>query len=460
MIPASGTVIAPYDSQLKPIYIYPGLLRIVREKAIALDNQCPAVLYKCTMCRRERDKATATAAAERAAAWAAVFDGKFAVKDDVADDDGLTDGAPVSCASTASVATVASAPACPLSGAAGTAMRSRRNAVRLGSEIMAECPHQMACAICLDEFHGKDLVRKLPCNSNHVFHSKCILDWFVSHQRCPLCNEPVVRAQGKATACDVDRTSGARTQAQVQVQGQAPGHRSGHGHGHGQVRLRARTRRAPSDLLAEGRRVRVPRSVRRASALQGESLSPLSPPPSTRSGHASPHATHLRRHATRSEHETAPHVARSATRTMMATPRPQSLPQTSMEVQMDSRVQPEPQSSRSVHWRYSRHARHDSASTTAVSEAGASASTDVAAGDDAAGMTQRGSLSCGEDACGDSPTIEGGGGGGGGGGSVGGRKAASIGSHEKARRKNRGPRTYSYIVHDNVRMEMNPFIPV
>lgn len=34
------------------------------------------------------------------------------------------------------------------------------------------------------------------------------------------------------------------------------------------------------------------------------------------------------------------------------------------------------------------------------------------------------------------------------------------GGADKAKKKSRGPRTYSYIVHDNVRMEMNPVIPV
>lgn len=111
----------PFSSDLhpvqNPIYIYPGLLRGVRDNAIALDNQCPAVLYKCRECRRERI-----------------------------------------------------------------------------SERPPTCPHQTACAICLDEFHGKDLVRKLPCNINHVFHSKCILDWFVLHHRCPLCNESITNS--------------------------------------------------------------------------------------------------------------------------------------------------------------------------------------------------------------------------------------------------------------------------
>lgn len=103
-----------FVNQPKPIYIYPGLLRIVRDKAIALDNQCPAVHYKCRECRKDATQ---------------------------------PQGPP--------------------------------------------CSHHAACSICLDDFHSKDLVRRLPCNANHVFHSKCILDWFISNSRCPLCNEPV-----------------------------------------------------------------------------------------------------------------------------------------------------------------------------------------------------------------------------------------------------------------------------
>lgn len=127
---------SPPQPPPKPIYIYPGLLRIVRDKAIALDNQCPAVLYKCRDCRRQNPSAPARS------------------------DPPLVEGLP-------SVEQ------------------------DLPPQQMPSCPHQTACPICLDEFHGKDLVRKLPCNPTHVFHSKCILDWFVSHHRCPLCNESV-----------------------------------------------------------------------------------------------------------------------------------------------------------------------------------------------------------------------------------------------------------------------------
>eukprot|EP00737_Agarophyton_chilense_P003886 gb/GEZJ01004689.1/.p1 GENE.gb/GEZJ01004689.1/~~gb/GEZJ01004689.1/.p1 ORF type:complete len:295 (-),score=18.46 gb/GEZJ01004689.1/:900-1784(-) len=115
-------------THLKPIYIYPGLLRIVREKAIALDNQCPAVHYKCRKCDEE------------------------------------------------------SSPAQP----------------------KPQCEHDVCCPVCLDKFHGKDLVRKLPCDSNHMFHSKCILDWFAFQQRCPLCNEYVSNSLQVCVPCQPD----------------------------------------------------------------------------------------------------------------------------------------------------------------------------------------------------------------------------------------------------------------
>lgn len=37
----------------KAIYIYPGLLRHARQKAMNLDSQCPATIYKCSQCKEE-----------------------------------------------------------------------------------------------------------------------------------------------------------------------------------------------------------------------------------------------------------------------------------------------------------------------------------------------------------------------------------------------------------------------
>lgn len=87
----------------KPIYIYPGLLRIVRHSAIALDARCPASIYRPD----------------------------------------------------------------------------------------PDCNQLDSCAICLEQFHARDLIRRLPCNKSHIFHSLCLLKWLKNNDRCPLCMDTV-----------------------------------------------------------------------------------------------------------------------------------------------------------------------------------------------------------------------------------------------------------------------------
>lgn len=41
------------------------------------------------------------------------------------------------------------------------------------------------CPICIDEFMHEDKIIRLYCR--HVFHSKCILDWFSTNNTCPIC---------------------------------------------------------------------------------------------------------------------------------------------------------------------------------------------------------------------------------------------------------------------------------
>lgn len=185
-------------SHPKPIYIYPGLLRIVRDKAIALDNQCPAVLYKCRECRREGKLAAAAASAENPNGDKNLPDSNNHHQ--------LHD----------------------LNHPPSTNVED--NHPEFQKEEPHKCPHATACPICLEEFHSKDLVRKLPCNANHIFHSKCILDWFISHPRCPLCNEPVANsiAQNRLSprgAEETRRTGSNRTGIVVM-----PAEPASHGH--------------------------------------------------------------------------------------------------------------------------------------------------------------------------------------------------------------------------------------
>ena len=68
------------------------------------------------------------------------------------------------------------------------------------------------CAICLDPFQhdrkgsASDII-ELNCNEGHLFHFKCLQNWAVRQQNCPLCRkdlideenveEAVLKAQGR-----------------------------------------------------------------------------------------------------------------------------------------------------------------------------------------------------------------------------------------------------------------------
>lgn len=411
------------ENHLKPIYIYPGLLRIVRDKAIALDNQCPAVLYKCAECKRERDKQNA-ANVGNILSESNDYDDEFcqnrkhphqsphnnnrhcsatANTETASDCDSLL-VLPSSASSSSSSTSAPCSPAVQSSQPPATSPPGLPFPIH--DSRLRRCSHQISCAICLDEFHGKDLVRKLPCNVNHVFHSKCILDWFVSHQRCPLCNKPVARIPTKGPSCVVE----------PRTRSNAP-----------------EARRAPSDLVAESRRVRQLRGPRRASsasltppASMSSSQSQLSrtmpsvrvaSPPSISSSRRNSlfPSDHQRRHQN--------HHHRSSSSSQHQSFFPRANARSSVGRAPSSRE--EPSSMRvAAHWRYSRHNRHSDHSEPADSSEMSSTS-----------------------ACGDN-----------------GRPARVTivfpPSGDRTHRKSRGPRTYSYIVHDNVRMEMNPYIPV
>lgn len=42
------------------------------------------------------------------------------------------------------------------------------------------------CIICLDDFKKNDKIIQLYCN--HVYHKKCLRQWFKESMTCPLCN--------------------------------------------------------------------------------------------------------------------------------------------------------------------------------------------------------------------------------------------------------------------------------
>nr|XP_043611984.1 RING-H2 finger protein ATL51-like [Erigeron canadensis] len=68
---------------------------------------------------------------------------------------------------------------------------------------------QSECAVCLGDVENGDMVRLLP-NCKHLFHVKCIDEWFVGHTSCPVCRVPVVGPDDESTrGCPVCNRSGA-----------------------------------------------------------------------------------------------------------------------------------------------------------------------------------------------------------------------------------------------------------
>ncbi|KAL4506933.1 hypothetical protein ABPG72_001354 [Tetrahymena utriculariae] len=47
------------------------------------------------------------------------------------------------------------------------------------------------CMICFENFKKKEEIYILPCNQKHIFHSKCINQWFTQHLNCPICRKSI-----------------------------------------------------------------------------------------------------------------------------------------------------------------------------------------------------------------------------------------------------------------------------
>lgn len=491
-----------------PIYIYPGLLRIVRDRAIALDNQCPAVHYKCSACRRKKDQALlasmsnvpdSVCATASSSCSQSIGDNSNINTSGVdtsissVDDNGLVESTEdptnveitvtdSTCMDHAKVGdfettgfnddentedTVTPSLGQGLSevmklGSKEEQIEENEESEKMlqaeknvqgkgkehnkgmqepnteydnspaemetdvadpsslsslssssnsdgGSYNLKKCPHAVSCPICLEDFHSKDLVRKLPCNSNHVFHSKCILDWFVSHQRCPLCNQSVVKSPAVQPTCP-------HGHHHHRHHGH-PHHHNHHNHHHNPHH--ENTNRQERDTENAGR---IGLSMRGRMRTRGRRrvLSNVSRERRTASDIIIP-SNDVARNGS---------IARTAARTTMET------------------------SDAALQWRYSLRTRSDRSDRRDVDNrqivdemsigghhrqnavaSGTSGIVPDREGGDANSDVNNGGLN----------------------GKVEGR---GEGSGDRQLRKKRRPRTYSYIVHDNVRMEINPFIPV
>ncbi|XP_038620342.1 E3 ubiquitin-protein ligase RNF149 isoform X1 [Tachyglossus aculeatus] len=50
------------------------------------------------------------------------------------------------------------------------------------------------CAVCIENYKPKDVVRILPCK--HIFHRTCIDPWLLDHRTCPMCKLDVIKSLG------------------------------------------------------------------------------------------------------------------------------------------------------------------------------------------------------------------------------------------------------------------------
>ena len=48
-------------------------------------------------------------------------------------------------------------------------------------------PADDECAICMAKYKAKDEVVQLPCEGKHVFHKRCLMQWFERQPVCPTC---------------------------------------------------------------------------------------------------------------------------------------------------------------------------------------------------------------------------------------------------------------------------------
>jgi len=68
----------------------------------------------------------------------------------------------------------------------------------------------VACAICLDDFQGRDKVTILP-QCAHIFHVGCVKEWLAGHTTCPICRTDLSRDQSNE-GCSHDLLEGTNTQ--------------------------------------------------------------------------------------------------------------------------------------------------------------------------------------------------------------------------------------------------------
>ncbi|XP_078087931.1 E3 ubiquitin-protein ligase RNF130 isoform X1 [Mustelus asterias] len=80
------------------------------------------------------------------------------------------------------------------------------------------------CAVCIEGYKSKDVVRILPCK--HVFHKQCVDPWLNEHCTCPICKLNILKALGLLIGPDMHCTENSTLDLERSVRGSPANQRS------------------------------------------------------------------------------------------------------------------------------------------------------------------------------------------------------------------------------------------
>ncbi|XP_038652133.1 E3 ubiquitin-protein ligase RNF130 isoform X4 [Scyliorhinus canicula] len=85
-------------------------------------------------------------------------------------------------------------------------------------------PEYDHCAVCIEGYKSKDVVRILPCK--HVFHKQCVDPWLNEHCTCPICKLNILKALGLLIGPDMHCTENSTFDMERSVRGSPANQRS------------------------------------------------------------------------------------------------------------------------------------------------------------------------------------------------------------------------------------------
>ncbi|XP_078407290.1 E3 ubiquitin-protein ligase RNF130 isoform X2 [Cetorhinus maximus] len=80
------------------------------------------------------------------------------------------------------------------------------------------------CAVCIEGYKSKDVVRILPCK--HVFHKQCVDPWLNEHCTCPICKLNILKALGLLIGPEMHCTENSTLDMERSVRGSPANQRS------------------------------------------------------------------------------------------------------------------------------------------------------------------------------------------------------------------------------------------